>query len=118
MSEANPVMQLARDTLVLPDLTGEMRLRAAAILARQALEGAIASALASEGVAPERMSFRAQMETLRHLRNLDRGVTDAFFAWAALSRATHYHGYELPPTKAALTGWMRLACQAIESLEV
>ena len=124
MSEAAALMRLARETLNIEALSSEMRLRAAAILARQALEDAIASALRSEGAEPSRMSFRVQLETLRHLRALPgerstriaSGSADAAFAWAALSRATHYHGYELPPTRAALLDWMDLAETAVRVL--
>ena len=28
------------------------------------------------------------------------------YVWAALSRACHYHPYELAPTGAELTGWI------------
>lgn len=115
MSDPARLLTLARGTLELAGLSSEMRLRATAILARQALEGAVASALEADGVDPGRLSFRTQLETLRHLRALD-VTADAAFVWAALSRATHYHGYELPPTREALTDWMRLVEEAVRAL--
>ena len=116
MSGASRLLELARGALELPSLSSEMRLRAAAILTRQALEAAIAFALEADGVDASRLAFRTQLETLRHLRAIDDVVGDASFAWAALSRATHYHGYELPPTREALGDWMRLAEGAVRRL--
>ena len=116
MSDAATVLALARGTLDLGELAGEMRPRAAAILTRQALEQAVGDALRAEGADPRQLAFRTQLEVLGHLRPRDARPADAAFAWAALSRATHYHGYELPPTREALDDWMALAARAIEAL--
>ena len=108
---------MARGCLDLSQLSGDVRMRGAAMLARQALEGALHEALEADGVDPVRMSFRTQLECLRHLRELGELARDAAYVWAALSRVTHYHGYELPPTREALIGWMEMAAEVMAELD-
>ncbi len=67
--------------------------RAAALLARQALE---------------RCSMRSQLLCLTAYLGQDT-ATRAGYLSAALSRACHYHSYELAPTAAELTGWLNEA---------
>lgn len=79
--------------------------RAAAILARQALETAIKIRLAKKIPGVEDVCFRVQLLCL--FDSADEGVAGrAGYAWSTLSRATHHQGYELPPTAASLRQWI------------
>jgi hypothetical protein len=81
--------------------------RTAAFLARQALEDAVdASWAASPATAPMlQASMWSRLACLPAYVSAPeaRQVT---FAYAALSRACHYHPYEMAPTAAELTGWI------------
>ena len=41
----------------------------------------------------------------------------AAYLFAALSRACHYHPYELAPTAAELTGWLDQAAQIVTQVQ-
>jgi hypothetical protein len=55
----------------------------------------------------EHCSTRAQLLCLRsYLRDKD-GLGDRVaYAYSGLSRASHHHAYELPPTAGELANWM------------
>jgi len=79
--------------------------RAAAFLARQALEQQVRLRLTKRYAVHGRPSFRAQLLAARAVYDDDLAA-DAAYTWSALSEATHHHGYDLPPTAAELEGWM------------
>ncbi|HEY1642181.1 MAG TPA: hypothetical protein VGG35_15925 [Streptosporangiaceae bacterium] len=82
--------------------------RAAALLARQALESAIRSIWEADATtAPVAgCSGRSQLACLPAY--LDESTARQIaYVWAALSRACHCHSYELAPTAAELTGWFQ-----------
>lgn len=92
--------------------------RAAAFLARQALELAMAAIWAAEpqAAALARCSMRSQILCLTAY--LDQGTaTRAAYLSAALSRACHYHSYELSPTAAELNGWLDEAAHLITPMQ-
>ena len=92
--------------------------RAAALLARQALEAAMAELWASRRQAAEmsRCTMRSQLLCLTAY--LDPGTASrAAYVFAALSRACHYHSYELAPTAAELTGWLDQTAQIVTQLQ-
>jgi hypothetical protein len=79
--------------------------RAAALVIRQGLEKAVEARLVGvHGPFIERPSFTAQLVALRSVvdRDLAREVA---WTWAALSQATHAHGYGIGPTRAELMRW-------------
>ena len=81
--------------------------RAAAILARHALETAVRDKwLSRPGYEPmAQSSMRAQLVSLIDV--VDPAVAArASFVWAALSEACHYHPYELAPTAGELDHWI------------
>lgn len=90
--------------------------RAAALLARQALESQTQITLAKQAADLRKANWRAQLLCLQ-------GVTDehiarrAYQTWAALSAATHHHGYELPPSAASLRGWMHTVEELLDILD-
>ncbi|WP_052583683.1 hypothetical protein [Saccharomonospora iraqiensis] len=71
--------------------------RAAAILARQALEDAVEARCRAAGAELGGHNQRSRLIVLRML--VGGPVSDsAATAWAGLSRACHHHAYELAPT--------------------
>lgn len=91
--------------------------RAAALLARQALELAIAALWAARPQAAGlgSCSMRSQLLCLTAYLGQD-AATRAGYLSAALSRACHYHSYELAPTAAELTGWLDEASDLVTLL--
>jgi hypothetical protein len=92
--------------------------RAAALLARQALEVAMAELWASKRQAAKmsRCTMRSQLLCLTAY--VDPGTASrAAYVFAALSRACHYHSYELAPTAAELTRWLDQTAQIVTQLQ-
>jgi hypothetical protein len=92
--------------------------RAAALLARQALEAAMAELWTSKSQAAEmsRCTMRSQLLCLTAY--LDPSTASrAAYLFAALSRACHYHSYELAPTAAELTSWLDQAAHIVTQLQ-
>jgi hypothetical protein len=80
--------------------------RAAAILARQALESHLREFLATAAPGAIEAPFRTRLLLLRELHPNKALATRAAYTWAALSEATHHHGYELAPTVVELASWL------------
>lgn len=80
--------------------------RASAMLARQALEGALREFLLAEAPGAQEAPFRTQLLLLRSLHRDRDLATRAAYAWVALTHATHHEGYELGPTAEELRGWI------------
>ena len=81
--------------------------RAAALLARQALEQAMAELWTTLPEADGLTDGRMRSQLLCLTAYVDEDVaTRAAYLSAALSRACHYHSYELAPTAAELTRWL------------
>jgi hypothetical protein len=80
--------------------------RAAAILGRQALEEALRSILDREAPGARAAPFTTQLVLLRALHDDRELAGRVAYTWAALSRATHHQGYELPPPVESLRGWL------------
>ena len=75
-------------------------IRAACWLARLALEDAVRQALVAKNLDPGDASMRSLISCLESAYSDDRPdlVIHAEYAWAGLSRAAHYHAFELSPT--------------------
>jgi len=81
--------------------------RAAALLARQALEQAMAGLWAWQPEAAGLSGGTMRSQLLCLTAYVDEDVaTRAAYLSAALSRACHYHPYELAPTASELTRWL------------
>ncbi|MCQ3803345.1 MAG: hypothetical protein OXC98_01945 [bacterium] len=80
--------------------------RAAAFLTRQALEEALADLWRFTHPGMEGASWSTQLACLHEVLSDPPLVSDVRSAWASLSRACHYHHYELDPTYAELERWM------------
>lgn len=103
---AEELLAAARRLIERPDAaTAGVWPRAAALLARQALELALAGLWAARPAAAglDRSSMRSQLLCLTAYLDGDT-ATRAAYVYPALSRACHYHLYELAPTGTELTG--------------
>ena len=91
--------------------------RAAALLVRQALEVALKTYWSARARGLEEASMHAQLLCLDGTLN-DREVgRRAHAAWSALSRAVHYHAYELAPTSEELLTWCADVAVVIDRTE-
>jgi hypothetical protein len=102
------LLTAARRLIQRPDAaTAGVWPRAAAFLARQALELAMTTLWAARPQAAglSECSARSQLLCLTAYLDPDTAARAAYLS-AALSRACHYHSYELAPTAAELTGWL------------
>ena len=80
--------------------------RAVALLARQALEGALVRYWQGRGLAAvAETSLRSQLLCLSQLASSE-VAGPASYTWAALTSACHAHAYELAPTASELGGWI------------
>ena len=71
--------------------------RAAALLARQALEDVVCGLCDAWGITDSRVNMRSRLIMMRYLG--DGAAADlAATAWWGLSGACHHHAYELTPT--------------------
>ena len=88
--------------------------RATALLARQALEGALDDLWRLRAPGVEQCSTRAQLLCLPfYLPGNQELAERVSYTWAGLSRACHQHPYELPPTSSELLGWLATVEQCV-----
>lgn len=71
--------------------------RAAALLARQALEEIVTQLCTSHGVDLHGAHMRSRLVCLRQLTD-DAAAEKASVAWGSLSALCHHHAYQLTPT--------------------
>jgi hypothetical protein len=86
--------------------TAGMWPRAAALLGRQALEGALDRLWMLRAPGVESSSMKAQLLALPFYLGEEELAEDAAQAWWAFTRATHEDAYELPPTHEELERWL------------
>ncbi len=97
--------------------------RAAVLLQRQALEVALKTYWSFKAPGVEECSTRAQFLCLgTYLRSSSGSKAEdvarrAHQAWAALSRAAHFHPYELLPTREELLAWDEVVMEVVEATE-
>lgn len=82
------------------------RRRAAAVLARQALEAALVELWTARGLTLTACSTRAQLACLRTYLGDDRLAAEIQHTWSALTSVCHHHPYELGPTATELRAWL------------
>lgn len=80
--------------------------RTAALLARQAVEEAVAAHLARRAPGLERANRATQFVCLRWYVDDPAMARLAHEVWASLSHACHHHVYDLAPTAAELRAWL------------
>lgn len=91
--------------------------RAAVLLQRQALEVALKTYWSLKAPGVEECSARAQLLCLGTYLRDESIARRAHQAWTALSRAAHFHPYELPPTREELLAWQEVVQDTIEATE-
>jgi predicted component of type VI protein secretion system len=89
--------------------------RAAALLARQALEAGLAAVWGTRAPGVEHLNMRAQLSCARVYLDADL-AGELSYTWHALSRATHHHPYELDPTHDELASLLSAAERVIHCL--
>lgn len=113
------LLTAARALMQRPDAsTAGIWPRAAALLARQAIETAMGELWAGQRQAAglSRATMRSQQLCLTAY--LDRDTASrATYLLAALSQACHYHAYELAPTAAELASWLDETAQLVTRIE-
>lgn len=82
--------------------------RAAALLARQALEGRLERFWWQTAPGVERLNMRAQLNCLRAYASPSL-ASDFSYTWHALSRVTHHRPYALDPTRDELSSLLGVA---------
>ena len=91
--------------------------RAAALLARQALEDALDRLWRLSVPQMKQASRRTQMICLGLLLKDEALIADVRAVWSSLSRACHHHHYELAPTAAELKGWIQQTERLLTALD-
>jgi hypothetical protein len=107
MSTPTQLVSMARQLLdrASPDTAG-LWPRAAALLARQALEQGLDDYWSSRQMALESCPTLPQLICLREYLGDDALAGEVHHAWNALSRACHQHPYELAPTVGEIGRWI------------
>src|SRR5580704_1011167 len=91
--------------------------RAAALLARQALEAAMADLWAANRQAAGLSAATMRSQELCLTAYLDPATASRItYLLAALSHACHYHPYALAPTATELTSWLDQAAHLVTQL--
>ena len=104
----NDLLAAAQRLLERPDArTAGIWPRAAALLARQALEQGLDAYWRSKDLKLATLATKPQLICLSTYLQ-DQGVAGrANHAWSSLSRACHHHAYELAANQAELQDWTR-----------
>jgi hypothetical protein len=115
-ADQSTLVRAARDLLLYSDPeTAGLWPRAAALLARQALEMGLDEFWMSHAPGVEDASARAQLLCLPAYMDPPT-ARKADHAWEALSRACHHHPYELAPTAAELSSWIEDVNQVLREV--
>ena len=83
--------------------------RAAAVLARQAVELSLEEFWSQRSLPMRHASARGQFLALRLYVLDDRGRSEGHATWSLLSRACHHHPYDLQPSRDEVLGWIEAA---------
>ena len=97
--------------------TGGVWPRAAVFLARQALEVTLKTYWSAVAPGVEECPERAQLLCLGRYLSDPPLAGRAHQVWAALSRASHHHPYDLSPTRDELHTWCETVAEVIERTE-
>lgn len=117
-STAEELLDLARGLLANTDpATAGLWPRAAAHLARQALELALDDFWVKTAPGIEEASARAQLICLPEYLGVEELAERVNHAWWVLSRAGHHHPYELAPTAHELQRWLDEVGRILSALE-
>ena len=114
-AEQSSLLAHARDLLERSDpSTAGIWPRATALLTRQVLEGALDDLWRRRAPGVEDCSAKAQLLCLpSYLHGAGDLAERVAYAWVGLSRASHQHAYELPPTSSELIVWIEVVDQFV-----
>jgi hypothetical protein len=90
--------------------------RAAALLARQAIEESLERWWAVRAPGVQHLPMRAQLGCLDVYLEPSSLARDVAFTWHALSRATHHHPYDLDPTREELDSLIGAAERLVDAV--
>jgi hypothetical protein len=117
-ADAHSLVSAARDLIRDDDLaTAGLWPRAAALLARQGLELAMARLWEVTAPGLERTSTRCQLLCVGDMLNDRQLGGRATLTWQSLSNACHHRAYELPPTASELSLALEMVWDLAESVE-
>ena len=91
--------------------------RAAVLLARQSLEVALKTYGSAQSPGVEESTMRAQLLCLGTWLSNSAVARRAYHVWSVLSEASHYHPYDLTPTREELTTWCDTVQDVIDTTE-
>jgi hypothetical protein len=113
------LLDAARDLVQRPDVPFDgIWPRAAALLARQAIEAAMRELWVSQRQAAALSECSLRSQELCLATYLDpETASRATYLLGALSHACHYHPYELAPTGTELTSWLDQATQIVTQIQ-
>jgi hypothetical protein len=115
---ARDILASARSLLDRPSAeTSGLWPRAVVLLQRQALEVALKTYWSAKAPGTEECSMRAQLLCLERYLPDPSVARRAHHAWTALSRAAHFHAYELPPTLEELRAWGEVVKALVDATE-
>ena len=104
---AHSLVSAARDLIHIDDPeTAGLWPRAAALLARQAIEAAMDDLWQLSAPGLEDTSARCQLLCLAHFLGDPELAGRVHATWHSLSRSCHIQAYELAPTASELEGWL------------
>jgi hypothetical protein len=111
------ILELARGLVRRRDpSTAGLWPRAAALLARRALEESVLELWQRRTLDLEDCSMRAQLICLRTYLDNAELAARAGHTWSALNRACHHHAYELAPTAWELDDWFSVVGDMIREV--
>jgi hypothetical protein len=117
-ADAHALVSAARDLIRDDDIaTAGLWPRAAALLARQGLELAMARLWEVTAPGLERTSTRCQLLCVGDMLNDRQLGGRATLTWQSLSNACHHRAYELPPTASELSLALEMVWDLAESVE-
>ena len=96
----------AQKVLDEPGCLGRAARRSAAFLIRHALESELGDFLDGKAPGARSANFSVQLQCLQRLHPDTELARRVSWTWEALSKATHHHGYEIPPSRKDLARWM------------
>jgi hypothetical protein len=113
----NETLAMAQQLLARSDAkTAGLWPRAAALLARQALEQALDDYWRTKGMHLQDCGTRPQLICLAEYLGDAALAGRAHHTWAALSEACHHHPYELAPGQGELTAWIDIVGELLPQL--
>lgn len=111
------LLRAATGLLDRADATTGLWPRAAALLARQALEQGLDAYWRAKGLPLDKLATRPQLICLSTYLSAQSMAGKTSHAWASLTRACHHHAYELRATQAEVRDWIDAVAQVLAAMQ-